>query len=109
LYNPGQTALATRRGGRLSYYLALPVTVYVSGCWLIKASSRLSSNRRLEVATKVYWITLRVIIERVQRYIGKWNSQLSDNLTESQMDAVNALYVANQQCLAALPVNPIED
>jgi hypothetical protein len=59
------------------------------------------------MATKVYWITLRVLIEHTNRYIGKWSSQLSANLTPTQMAAVNSLYEANQQALAALPAHTI--
>jgi len=61
------------------------------------------------MATKVYWITLEALLARVNRYIGKWSAQLSDNLTETQMEAVNACYVSNQQLLAILPSHDIGD
>jgi hypothetical protein len=60
------------------------------------------------MATKVYWITLRALLARVNRYIGKWSGQLSENLTDSQMEAVNAVYAQNQAALAALPAHDIE-
>jgi len=60
------------------------------------------------MATKVYWITLRALLSRVNRYIGKWSGQLSENLTSGQMEAVNAVYAQNQAALAALPAHDIE-
>jgi hypothetical protein len=55
------------------------------------------------MATKVYWKALIVLLRRVNRYIGKWTSELSENLTDPQMEAVNAVFTANQAALAALP------
>lgn len=61
------------------------------------------------MATKVYWITLRVLVQKVNRYIGKWSAQLSENLDSTQMAAVNSLYESNQQVLAVLPPHEIDE
>jgi hypothetical protein len=61
------------------------------------------------MATKVYWKALEVLLRRVNRYIGRWTAELSDNLDDTQMDAVNAVFTANQTALAALPsVEPVD-
>jgi hypothetical protein len=55
------------------------------------------------MATKVYWKALEMLLRRVNRYIGKWSAELSDNLDDDQMTAVNLVFTSNQAALALLP------
>lgn len=57
------------------------------------------------MAAKVYWKGLRLVLGHVKRYVDQHYVQLADNLDESQMDTVDAVRLAVDQCLVALPVD----
>jgi len=57
------------------------------------------------MASKVYWITLELVLNRSRRYIQKHQLQLQQNLTESQYNCVVDVLTAIISCLATLPVN----
>lgn len=57
------------------------------------------------MASKVYWKTLRRVAGQVERYIERWDEQLSANLTTEQYNCVRALLAAVIECLALLPTD----
>lgn len=59
--------------------------------------------------TRVYWKSLRLVLDHAKRYISKWNADLAENLTSPQMEAVNEAYTAIVTCLAVLPPNTPEE
>jgi len=57
---------------------------------------------------KVYWKTLRVVMNSTRRYIQKHQLGLQANLTTEQYACVTDVLQAILSCLALLPQNPPE-
>ncbi len=57
------------------------------------------------MATKVYWITLRTVSERLKDYIQRNQLALQANLTTAQYNCVVAVLEAVIACLGSLPKN----
>lgn len=61
-----------------------------------------------QMANKVYWKALRLVLDQAKRYIQKWDLQLKANLTTPQYECIVAVLDAILTCLAALPSNTPE-
>jgi hypothetical protein len=57
---------------------------------------------------KVYWKTLRIVMNSTRRYIQKHQLGLQANLTPEQYTCVTDVLTAILSCLALLPTNPPE-
>lgn len=61
------------------------------------------------MGTRVYWITLRVVLNEAKKYIQRNDLRLQDNLSAPAYATVVTALSAILDCLAALPENtPIE-
>jgi len=61
------------------------------------------------MTTRVYWITLRTVMNGTRRYIQKHQLQLQANLTTEQYTCVTDVLTAVLSCLALLPKNTPEE
>lgn len=54
---------------------------------------------------RVYWKRLTQVLHIAENYIGRYDSQLADNLTDEQFEAVQALQAQIVTVINLLPEN----
>ena len=56
-------------------------------------------------AQKVYWITMRVLLQHAYNYGTRWQSNMVSNITTEQYNCLVSTLAAIAACLALLPKN----